>query len=238
MRLLDLTLPTPAENLALDEALLEAAEAGTGGEALRFWESPVPFVVLGFSNRAAAEVNLPACETEGVPVLRRASGGGTVVQGAGCLNYALVLSCERPNLHSIPATNRLIMERNRTALQPLIAGKVAVQGHTDLTLDGRKFSGNAQRRKRTFLLFHGTFLLNFDLPLIGRLLRLPPTQPAYRQSRAHADFIGNAGLGAAAVKSALAAAWHSEESGGYVLADAVTRLVAEKYSRAEWNRKF
>ena len=45
--LLDLTLRTPEENLALDEALLAAAEASAGRETLRFWESPVPFVVLG-----------------------------------------------------------------------------------------------------------------------------------------------------------------------------------------------
>jgi lipoate-protein ligase A len=238
MRLLDLTLPTPAENLALDEALLEAAEAGTGGETLRFWESPAPFVVLGYSNRFDTEVNVTACEANSVPILRRASGGGTVVQGPGCLNYALVLNCERPGLHSIPGANRAIMQANRAAVQSLLLGKVAIQGHTDLTLEGRKFSGNAQRRKRAFLLFHGTFLLNFDLPLISRLLRLPTQQPAYRQGRAHAEFIGNTGLAAAAVKSALAAAWGARE----ILADApraeAARLVAEKYSRDDWNRRY
>ena len=62
MRLLDLTLETPAENLALDEALLDAAESDTGpGEVLRLWESPREFVVLGTSSRAADEVNIDAC---------------------------------------------------------------------------------------------------------------------------------------------------------------------------------
>lgn len=238
MQLLDLTLPTPAENLALDEALLEAAEAEQGGEVLRFWESPAPFVVLGYSNRAAAEVDMPACESAGVPVLRRASGGGTVVQGPGCLNYALVLSCERAGLHSIPGANRAIMETNRAALQSLLAGKVAVQGHTDLTHDGRKFSGNAQRRKRAFLLFHGTLLLNFDLPLISRLLRLPIQQPTYRQGREHAEFIGNTGLAAATVKAALASAWRASETTAEVPRAGLARLVAEKYAREEWNRRF
>jgi lipoate---protein ligase len=238
MRLLDLTLPTPAENLALDEALLEAAEAGQGGETLRFWESPVPFVVLGYSNRADAEVNMPACLTAGVPVLRRASGGGTVVQGPGCLNYALVLSSERTGLHSIPSANRVIMETNRAALQSLLPGKVAVQGHTDLTHDGRKFSGNAQRRKRVFLLFHGTILLDFDLPLVARLLHLPATQPAYRQSRPHADFIANVGLASSAVKSTLAAAWYARENPVDPPLASVAQLVAEKYSRDDWNQRY
>ena len=47
MRHLDLTLPSPAENLACDEALLDWCESGEGVETLRFWESPVPFIVVG-----------------------------------------------------------------------------------------------------------------------------------------------------------------------------------------------
>jgi lipoate-protein ligase A len=48
MKLLDLTLPTPAENLALDEALLDAAEAGElPDEVLRLWEFPQAVVVIG-----------------------------------------------------------------------------------------------------------------------------------------------------------------------------------------------
>jgi len=61
MRLLDLTLPTAAENLAVEEALLDAAEAGGGGETLRLWEPLTPFVVVGYANQTATEVNLPAC---------------------------------------------------------------------------------------------------------------------------------------------------------------------------------
>ena len=54
---LDMTLPTPAENLALDEALLETAEAeGDAAEYLRLWESPVPCVVIGRASRLAGEV--------------------------------------------------------------------------------------------------------------------------------------------------------------------------------------
>src|ERR1041384_3554800 len=91
MKLLDLTLPTPAENLACDEALLDACEGGAADEVLRFWESSTPFVVVGYGNKVAREVNVAACEARGIPILRRCSGGGTVVQGPGCLSYALVL---------------------------------------------------------------------------------------------------------------------------------------------------
>src|SRR5713101_1696181 len=92
MRLLDLTLPTAAENLALDEALLLDAEAAAGGEVLRLWEWPAFAVVLGSASRLAEDVDEAACLADGVPILRRASGGGTVLLGPGCLCYSLVLA--------------------------------------------------------------------------------------------------------------------------------------------------
>ena len=62
MRYLDLTLPTAAENLALDEALLEEAEAAPPLETLRLWESPQPLVVIGRSSRVGTEVEVDACD--------------------------------------------------------------------------------------------------------------------------------------------------------------------------------
>src|SRR5436190_14037059 len=141
MQLLDLTLKSPAANLACDEALLDWCEAGGGDEGvLRFWESVKHFVVLGYANKAATEVDLEACLKEGIPVLRRCSGGGTVVQGRGCLNYSLLLHIQGP-LESISETNCFVIGRNRDALQPLVNGKIEIQGHTDLARGGLKFSG-------------------------------------------------------------------------------------------------
>jgi lipoate-protein ligase A len=115
--------------------LLDAAEAGQSDEVLRFWESPVPFVVLGYSNRASTEVDVKECEAAGLPVLRRCTGGGTVVQGPGCLNYALILKIEPDNaFQSISLANQFIMARNRTAIQTLLNRPVRIQGYTDLTL--------------------------------------------------------------------------------------------------------
>src|SRR5262249_61540405 len=77
MRYLDLTLPTLAENLALDEALLLEAEADRGGELLRIWEWPAPAGGLGAACRLGEGGDAGACPAGGGPVLRRASGGGT-----------------------------------------------------------------------------------------------------------------------------------------------------------------
>ena len=241
MKVLDLTLPTPAENLACDEALLEAAEAGQGGEVLRFWESPWHFVVAGYANKLATEVNIPACTARGIPILRRCSGGGTVVQGPGCLSYALILRIEDGFTRTISSANQGIMERNRAAVEAALQtppATVHVRGHTDLALGDLKFSGNSQRRRRHFLLVHGTLLLNFDLVLVAELLRMPTQQPDYRACRTHGQFITNLNLSNEKLKAALCAAWGVSEQTKEIPESEIRKLVAEKYSRDEWNLKF
>jgi len=236
MTWLDLTFHTPAENLACDVALLERAELEGGPGVLRFWESRQYFVVLGYGKKAAEEANLEACRAEGVPILRRCSGGGTVLQGPGCLNYSLVLPLETDvALHSITGANCFIMDRQRNALAKLLARPVTIEGHTDLAIDGVKFSGNAQRRKRDWLLFHGTLLLDFDLARIERLLLPPPLQPAYRRQRSHKDFLRCLRVEARAVKAALREAWQAEAPSLAIPTATIDRLVAEKYGRQEWN---
>src|SRR5438067_790620 len=81
MDFLDLTLPTLAENLALDEALLLEAEDGRGGEVLRVWEWPTPAVVLGAAGVVADDVDAAACAADGVP--RRGAAGGVRPQHSG-----------------------------------------------------------------------------------------------------------------------------------------------------------
>lgn len=236
MKYLDLSLSTPAANLACDEALLDQCERGERGELLRTWESRVPFVVIGYSNQTQREVHLQRCQDHQIPILRRCSGGGSVVQGPGCLNYSLCLEiATRPTLATISSTNHFIMEEHRRTFVRLLGSYVAVQGHTDLTVQGRKFSGNAQRRKRRFLLFHGTVLLNFDLALISELLPPPSKQPDYRQERAHAEFLVNLQIPPQHVKKAWQQAWCADRPAPEVQAAEVDRLVEEKYGREEWN---
>ncbi len=144
MRYLDLTLPTAAENLALDEALLEEAEAGGGpNETLRLWEPRQTMVVVGRSSRIAAEVRTDACRELGIPVLRRPSGGAAIVTGPGCLMYALVLSYRlRPELRALSRTHQWVLGTLAAALETHVPG-VRCCGTSDLAIDGRKFSGNS-----------------------------------------------------------------------------------------------
>ncbi len=236
MKVLDYTLPSPAENLALDEALLLAAEGGTGGEVLRLWELPTLAVVVGSGGAVGIDVNLTACEADGVPVLRRASGGGTVLLGPGCLCFSLVLGYDHaPGLNEIPASNRYILARVVRALAPAVAA--VVEGTSDLAAGGVKFSGNAQQRKRRHFLHHGTLLCGFDLARVPKYLHPPERQPAYRRDRPHGEFVANLPLTADAAKALLVSEWRPDGEYGPLPLAAVRELVAEKYARDAWNRR-
>jgi lipoate-protein ligase A len=244
--MLRLELPPlpPAENLAADELLLDQCEAGHGEETLLFWEPRETFVVVGYANQVATEVNVAACEKKGVPIFRRCSGGGTVVQMPGGLNYSLILRItETGATRNITTANQFIMEKNRAAIAAEFRiqnseFRISVRGHTDLCLNHLKFAGNSQRRRKNFLLFHGTLLLNCDLARISELLLMPSLQPDYRAGRPHEEFITNLNLPAAKVKAALAQEWNvTEELKNPPLAE-MKKLALEKYSAHEWNYKF
>lgn len=230
----------PESQLAFEEALLDYCEASEHPGFLSFWAAPVHFVVLGYGKRAADEVNLPECERLGIPVLRRTSGGGTVLQGPGCFNYNLVLPIESDaELATITGTNRRIMETHRRVFSELLGAPVRQRGCTDLALGDLKFSGNAQRRKRRCLLFHGSILTGMDFALIERALRMPSQQPEYRQQRRHADFLTNVSLSEEQIRNALVTAWNARaaEAPAEALAQ-IDALVAERYGQPAWNLRF
>ncbi len=236
MNFCDLTLPSPEENLACDEALLELAEDGQGGEVLRVWEPRQYFVVVGYSNKAAVEVNLPFCQLNTIPVLRRCSGGGTVLQGPGCLNYSLVLRlADSAPLLNIPTTNAFVLKQHQAVLSVLLRAPVEMRGQTDLAIGGLKFSGNAQRRKKHFLLFHGSFLLHLDMSMVEGALHLPSRQPDYRLNRSHSDFLMNLRVPPARMKEALAKCWSANEPLTDLPFEQVAMLVREKYAQEQWN---
>jgi lipoate-protein ligase A len=238
MRYLDLTLPTAAENLALDEALLDEAEAaGQPAETLRFWQSQRPIVVLGRSSNLATEVRGEVCRELDIAVLRRASGGAAVVAGPGCLMYALVLSLKRrPALRSVGLAHSFVLEMLAAALRPL-APAIGRRGISDLALADRKVSGNSLRLKRGHLLYHGTLLYDFPLELIGRVLAMPPRQPDYRLWRPHDAFVTNLPLPAAAIRRAVAAMWKADEPYPDWPQARTAALAAEKYGRLEQSQQ-
>ena len=192
MRAFDYTFDDPHQNLALDEVLLRDAEQNDADDVLRFWESPVPFVVLGLTQRIRDEVNIEACARDQVPITRRWSGGGCVLQGPGCVNYTLILRKDRhPGIDTIHGSYDYILGKVSKAIG---IERITPAGISDIALGSLKVSGNAQRRQKHFILHHGTLLYNADIHIVKRYLREPGDRPEYRGERNHDDFITNLDL--------------------------------------------
>ncbi len=256
---LNLTLPTPAENVALDEALLDWAEEETANrEVLRIWESPQPMVVAGRSSRVGQEINAAECERRYIPIVRRSSGGAAIVAGPGCLMYALVLNyTARPELRDISRAHAFVLDRLANALNTLSL-QTTRAGTSDLVIadcgfslpqstirnpkseiaTARKFSGNSLRVKRTHCLYHGTLLYDADLALLAGCLRMPPRQPDYRGARQHVDFLTNLPSSRSQLVAAIDAAFPTTAELTDVPWARVQDLVATRFGQECWNREF
>lgn len=173
-----------------DFAMLDRGVAAT-----RTWRCRTLAVVLGASRDRAGEVCDEECARRGATVLRRASGGGTVVIGAGTLQYAFVLPHE-PGLEppTITAVQRACNAIVQVALgQAGAPAEVASDECGDLVVDGRKVGGLALRRRREATLLHGTLLVDADLDLVASLLKHPMREPVWRRRRSHREFLVNLG---------------------------------------------
>jgi len=229
------------EMIALDEVLLNRAERGEIGETLRFWESGSYFIVVGRAGKVMEDCFAQKCRNEKIKIIRRISGGGTVLQGTGCLNFSLVLSYERDKEY------KSIRGSYQSILKSLAAGfqktglNVEFFPTSDLAISGKKISGNAQARKRKFFLHHGTFLYDFDLSRIGKYLKHPAREPVYRSARRHKDFLTNIPVTPSVLRERIKKTFIASEK-EYSLRkediDLMRDLAISKYSKDEWNYVF
>ena len=234
MQRLDLSLDEPGMNLALEEALLLRAES-CGGESIRFWRFHQTVVVLGRGSKIRDEVDLAFCDQNAIPVLRRCSGGASIVAGPDCLMYSVVLDLvSRPQLRNVDLAHQFVIGNLAAAIQSQ-RPEAQWQGICDLTLEDKKFSGNSLRIARNHLLYHGTLLQAVDQPLIQACLKTAPRQPEYRNRREHDEFVTNISINAAEFCDCLAERYGAEE----VMVDwpiEETQLLHQsKYADPEWH---
>jgi lipoate-protein ligase A len=143
-----------------------------------------------------------------LPIIRRASGGGTVLHGSGILIYSLFVSYEKyPFLFPVKDSYKIILNVIKSALKDTLeAGKDILanrinffqKGLSDLAVlqnnEYLKFSGNSQFRKKKCLCHHGTLILNSEFLCEHiNLLNIPDIIPPYRLNRKHQDFITEIG---------------------------------------------
>ena len=151
--------------------------------------------------------------------------------------YSVVLDYRlRPKLKALDQAHLFVMQKMQ---QSLVQCKVQVefQGTCDLTVDGRKFSGNSLRCQRNSFLYHGTLLYSFDLDLLQNCLETPPRQPDYRDGRSHRDFVTNLRVSKEVLVDAIFEAWEAPNVFGTVDLPEVTRIAADKYSSEAWTHK-
>jgi lipoate-protein ligase A len=171
-RLLRFECGDPRLNLAIDETILKVADAGRVPNTLRLWGNSRS-VVLGISEEVENEVNLDACQRFGVQIVRRSSGGGTVYQDGGNLNWTVVVKREPSMFGEI----RDVSEVFQTFAAPIlmVLERLRLRGRFEppasILVDGKKVSGMAASIKKGALLCHGSLLVDCDIQLMRIVLR-------------------------------------------------------------------
>lgn len=170
-RLLDCSHPDPFMNLAIEEAVLRGRLEGGSPNTLRLWQNP-PSAIIGRFQDPRLEVDLDLCKTLGIAVVRRVSSGGAVYQDNGNLNYAVVVDV------GSTAFLRDIIESYKVFCSGVVEGLRALgvraefRPVNDIAIGERKISGSAQYRLYDVLLHHGTLMINVDLGVLERVLRI------------------------------------------------------------------
>lgn len=190
IQFLDFSFNRPDENLALEEVLVTPFVRKASAPLIRVWQNEKTVVVLGRGEKTESQVHTQIAETLNIPILRRISGGGTVVHAPGNINLSFFLPYDfHADLHSIRKSYAYILERVAQALKASMGCTVDLSGSSDLSIAGKKISGTAQARKRFGLLHHMTLMVDMDSTIIVKLLKEPDRQPDYRQSRSHLEFV-------------------------------------------------
>lgn len=180
LHLLDLEGIPIIDQLRLEEALLRTDQANW---CLLNRGSP-PAIVLGISGKVEELVDESAHQAIPIPLVRRFSGGGTVVVDERTLFVTFLFNSSVFDFAPFPET---IMRWTAQFYAPLLPNDFALKEH-DYVLGNKKFGGNAQCICKGRWLHHSTLLGDYD-PQLMRLLKLPSRRPNYREARSHKDFL-------------------------------------------------
>ena len=170
-RVIDTGLRPPAQNIALNRALLEARQAEEIPSTLRFLRFS-PSALLGYHQSAAQELNLDYCRANRVAVQRRITGGGAIYFDETQIGWELYLHRRDVGTTDMQAISRRICHAAATAISAL-GVDARYRPRNDIEVDGRKISGTGGAFDGNALLFQGTLLVDFDVEKMLRVLRIP-----------------------------------------------------------------
>jgi len=172
-RLLDTPPMTAAENMALDETLLEIKGQGLTPNTIRFLQFSPRAVLLGFHQSLAEEVRTGYCEAHDIHINRRITGGGAIFFDESQLGWEVI--CEK-GFFDLPFVNK---ELFKTLCKPVVMAlsrwglEAAFRPRNDIEIKGRKISGTGGTESDDAFLFQGTMLVDFDVDTMLKVLRIP-----------------------------------------------------------------
>jgi len=158
----NLNTTDPAFNLAAEEYVFEALPRDRAYVML--WQNDRA-VIIGKYQNTAAEVNGPYLEAQGIKAVRRLSGGGAVYHDMGNLNFTLITDVKPGGKVDLALfCQPVVRALARFGVQAEISGR------NDVTVEGKKFSGNAQYVREGRVMHHGTILFDSDLSVVQEAL--------------------------------------------------------------------
>ena len=153
----------PFYNLALEQILVERADPGNSYFML--WQNNNA-VIIGKHQNTNEEINAEYVRENGIAVARRLSGGGAVYHDLGNLNFTFIVTADNRESLNFSFFCRPICEALRSLGVP-----VQISGRNDMTVDGKKISGNAQYIRNNRIMHHGTILYDSNLDILSNVLK-------------------------------------------------------------------
>jgi lipoate-protein ligase A len=154
--------------------------------AFRVYEQERTEVVLGRACKQDDDIIIAHCTADGVPVLKRAGGGGTVVLCSGMVVVSAAGRTDTP--FALKEHMTAVNERIIRALQGFGIRGLAIRGISDIAIGDRKILGASLHRRHDNILYQGSLLVSCDIRLFERYLVHPGREPDYRAKRPHAEF--------------------------------------------------
>ncbi|MGV8962476.1 MAG: lipoate--protein ligase [Candidatus Saccharimonadaceae bacterium] len=154
----------PAFNLATEEFLLK-----NKSEDCFYLYINDPSIIVGKNQNALAEINVEYVKENNITVIRRLTGGGAVFHDPGNLNFTFIMNEQMDKSVNFKKYTQPIIDVLQT-----LGVNAKFEGRNDMTIEGKKFSGNAKCFLNNKVLQHGTLLFNSTLPNLSEALKLNP----------------------------------------------------------------
>ncbi|SUY46071.1 lipoate-protein ligase [Clostridium putrefaciens] len=131
-----------------------------------------PSILIGRNQNTLSEINSDYVKSNNIDVVRRLSGGGAVFNDLGNMNFTFITNRFNSNIATKDGFERFALPVIK-ALDSLNV-QAEFTGRNDITIDGKKFSGNAQYFSKDKLLHHGTLMYNCDVDSLSKALKCKP----------------------------------------------------------------